>query len=326
MTARRRRPRISVVMPLRNAARWLRDALDGLYAQTFTDFEILAIDDGSHDGTRRMLRAERDPRLKILETVGTGIAGALNAGLAAAAGDLIARQDGDDRSHPARFEAQVAALDRSPELSVLATCADFMDDSGAPLSNQWTGIVRSEQDPATTPAQLRALLPLTCCLVHGSVMMRTAVVRGAGGYRRAFAPAEDYDLWLRLLSGGHRLAKLPRRLYQYRVHATQSSASLRDLQTHQAVRAKLEYVRRRCGWLPARPALRIADRARGARVYRAAAPECGFRVADARERWDVLAVTDFESIEGRARSLRRAVESGGVVREGNLFVRKGASA
>ena len=93
-----RRPRVSVVLPVRKAVRRIRESLDSLYAQTFTDFEILAVHDGSSDGTADLLRAEQDPRLRVLTTGGHGIVAALNHGIAMATGDLIARQDANDSS------------------------------------------------------------------------------------------------------------------------------------------------------------------------------------------------------------------------------------
>ena len=207
-------------------------SLDSLYAQTFTDFEILAVDDGSTDGTADLLRDERDPRLQVLTTDGQGIVAALNHGLAAARGDLIARQDADDSSRADRLARQVAWLDRWVSVDVLATCAEYIGLDGRPVETDWTRTVRAEHDTATTPEAIRALLPRANCLTHGSVVMRASAVRAAGGYREAFATAEDHDLWLRLLPG-HRFAKLPVRLYRSRLDPAQPGPLRRGDQAEQ---------------------------------------------------------------------------------------------
>src|SRR5437879_4073189 len=93
-------PRISIVLPVRNGQPFIRAALDSLYRQTFGDFEIVVIDDGSTDGTRDLLRAERDPRLRVVINEGCGLGAALNLGLRLATGEYVARQDADDESHP----------------------------------------------------------------------------------------------------------------------------------------------------------------------------------------------------------------------------------
>jgi hypothetical protein len=124
------------------------------------------------------------------------------------------------------------------------------------------------------------------------------VLRAAGGYRPETVPAEDYDLWLRLLPT-HRFLKLRQRLYRHRLHAAQSGARRRPEQVHQSILAKLRYLRRQVPGLPARPRLAIEGGGRGDAFYRAAAPAAGFEVVSG-PGWDVLAFTDFARVPSHA--------------------------
>ena len=296
-------PRVSVLLPVRNGMPWLPEAMASILAQTWTDFELLAIEDGSTDGTGAYLRGLTDPRLRVIATGGLGIAGALNAGLAHARGEYVARHDADDRSRPTRFARQVAALEHRRDVSVVSTIADYIDDAGHPVNNTWTRTVREQQDVATTAAAIAALMPITCCVTHGSVMARTRVLRAAGGYRAAFEPADDYDLWLRLLPE-HKFLKLSERLYVYRLHDAQLGATSRETQIRNAIRAKLLYVRRLYPRLPSPTGLRIVGRTRGDDYYAAVASELGFVPRYRSDDWDVAALTDFGSLAAAEQALR----------------------
>jgi glycosyltransferase involved in cell wall biosynthesis len=307
-----------VVLPVRDGLPFLPAAVSSVLRQSLADLELIVVDDGSRDGTDRYLADLDDARLRVIRSPGRGVADALNAGLAAARGRYLARQDADDRSAPDRFARQVAWLDAHPSVAVLATCARIVDEADRPVDDEWTRTVARQQDPAQSPAAIRELMPLTCCITHGSVMARTHVLRSAGGYDAATVPAEDYDLWLRLLPG-HDFAKLPERLYDYRVHATQSGARRREEQTARVIEAKLRFVRRQVPALPtpARLALPCADR--GAALFRRYAPREGFlaEAAGGESPADVVAVTDFGAVERFAGELRPR----GYRQFGNLFVR-----
>jgi glycosyltransferase involved in cell wall biosynthesis len=282
---------VSVLLPVRDGMPWLPAALDSLARQTLRDLEVIVLEDGSTDGTRACLGAWRDPRVRVVPTGGVGIAAALNAGLAEARGLYVARQDADDESRPQRLARQAAHLDAHPDVAVVATVADYVDLDGRPIENTWVRTVRRQQDTALTPEAIARLMPVTCCVTHGSVMARAAVLREAGGYRPDRVPAEDYDLWLRLLRR-HRIAKLGEPLYQYRVRPGGASAR----QTDMAILSKLEHLVR------VRPdvaggALALLGTARGDAFYRAVAPRLGFRVVSLREPWDVLAVTDLTRLD-----------------------------
>lgn len=334
------KPQVSVLMPVRNGLPWLREALGSLSAQTLSDLEFIVLEDGSTDGTREFLESWADDRLRVIPTGGIGISAALNIGLGAACAPLVARQDGDDVSAPQRLQAQADYLRLHQDVGVLGTVAAYIDVDGQPIENDWVHTVRHQQDVALEPAEIRELMPLTCCLTHGSVMARTALLRAADGYREEAAPAEDYDLWLRLLPRTS-FAKLPERLYLYRVHDAQVSARRRDQQLLKTLTVKLENLRRVCPQLPSPARVVVAGSGRGAAYYRALASCQGFTIAptppaltperlsllDDRtvRTWmldacDVLVVANFADLDAYIRVLAPEVNAARVVRVGNFFV------
>jgi hypothetical protein len=335
-------PRVSVIMPVRNGLPFLEEALAGLSSQTLSDFEIIALEDGSTDATPQVLASWLDARLRVIPTGGLGIGGALAVGLREARAPLIARQDADDISMPDRLQKQVAFLERYPHIDLVGCTAEYVDSESQVVENDWIRQIRAQQDVAVTPDQIRDLMPLTCCLTHGSIVARADVLRAAGGYRQAFSPAEDYDLWLRLLPDAQ-LAKLPDRLYRYRIHGEQATTQAKDRQIRHTIAAKLGYLRRLYPGLPTPARLAIVGGGRGEEAYCAAAPEHRFvpvpgLPALSRERlpylarprvrrrafdgWDVLVVSDFAALDGYRTMFCAANGEGGLVRTGNFFVKE----
>jgi hypothetical protein len=334
------KPRVSVLMPVRNGLPWLHDALDGLSRQTLEDIEIVVLEDGSTDGTMDLLASWHDRRLRIIRTGGVGIGAALNIGLAAARAPLVARHDADDVSVPERLERQHEYLSTDGDIGLLASSADYIDADGRALDNEWVRTVRRQQDPACTPEAIAQLMPLTCCITHGSIMARTELLRAAGGYRQELSPADDYDLWLRLLPHT-RMARLPERLYRYRVHRTQISQTASGRQLLYTLVAKLSYLRSVQPRLPRPARMIVIGAGRGAACYRALAASHGFELVPpppalgrdrlvlledpAVRRWtlqscDVLVVSGFGDVEPYARALNAVAASGDAVCVGNFIV------
>lgn len=212
MTASGPIPVISVVIPVYNAAPYLTAALASVQAQTFADFEIIAVDDGSTDGSAAILDgiAATEPRLRIIRRPNTGIVGALNDGLAAANGEFIARMDADDLCLPERFARQVDHLRRDPDCVGVGSAFRFIDDTGAHLKE-----CRRQPDHAAIERDL--LAGDGGALIHPAVMFRRAAVTRAGGYRESAQWVEDLDLYLRLAQLGQ-LANLDAVLLYYRLH------------------------------------------------------------------------------------------------------------
>jgi glycosyltransferase involved in cell wall biosynthesis len=209
-------PRVSVLMPVRDAEPHLAEALASVFAQSFRDFELLVWDDGSRDGSARILRefAERDPRMVVASGPPRGYVAALNDLLARARGEYLARMDADDICLSERFERQVAFLDAHPDVVCVGTATDRIDGRG-----RWIG---RRIPPLDDAAIQEELLAGHNPIVHPSAMLRTEAVRAVGGYDEELTPAEDLDLWLRLGERG-RLANLADVLLRYRMHANSVS-------------------------------------------------------------------------------------------------------
>ena len=229
-------PRVSVLMPVRNGGSYLDSALNSIRAQSFQEFEFVVVDDGSTDATPSVLarHAAGDARIRVLTAGGRGIVDALNQGLAAARGALVARMDADDVAEPHRIGRQVAEMEARPDLVLLGSAAVRIDAQGRTI-----GPLAVETDPERLAEALRSHNPF----LHPTVIMRREAVEAAGGYRRQFTLAEDYELWTRLARLGT-LANLPDVLLRLRRHRNQSSHSHRREQ--RAVHALV----RRTAWNP----------------------------------------------------------------------------
>ena len=207
-------PAVSILMPVRNEAPFLPQALRSLLAQTFSDWELIAVDDGSTDDTPRILSqaANTDSRIRVLQNEGKGLVPALNRGLAACSAPLVARMDADDVAHPERFAEQVRFLAANPEVGLVATSFRHF-----PRQHVGMGMTGYEQwqNQLLSHEAIMADLFVESPFVHPSTMMRREVLEGVGGYRD-MGWAEDYDLWLRLAAAGTRFARLPRQLFFWR--------------------------------------------------------------------------------------------------------------
>jgi glycosyltransferase involved in cell wall biosynthesis len=213
-------PAISVIMSVFNGGKHLYAATQSILAQRFTDFEFLILNDGSTDDSSDILRAlaARDPRITLIERENRGLVASLNELVTAARAPLIARMDCDDIAVERRLEKQFAYLQAHPEIGVVGTNTHELDDDGR--------LYACTDFHATDGEAVRAALVAGPPLCHPSVMMRTALVRKAGGYREAFRHAEDYDLWLRL-SEVTEITNLPDRLLLYRRSTGQVSQKYR---------------------------------------------------------------------------------------------------
>src|SRR5215475_522188 len=163
-------PAVSVIMPVRNGAEWLAEAVASVRAQEFGEFEFLIVDDGSDDGTADMLSgfAAADHRIRTLRQPPQGIVAALNAAIAQARAPYLARLDADDRARPDRLGKQFAFMEAHPEIGLLGTFAECIDA---------VGNIVGRLGPPIDATRLAHVLERTNPFVHSSVMMRTALVR-----------------------------------------------------------------------------------------------------------------------------------------------------
>jgi glycosyltransferase involved in cell wall biosynthesis len=234
--------RLSVILPCRNAAAFLPDAIASLAAQTFTAFEVVAVDDGSTDATARLLAdwAARDARVRVFGTPGIGVVGALRYGVRSARGELIARMDADDVAHPERLAAQLALLDARPDIAACGTQVRYFPAAavrdGARRYAAWLNAL-------VEPDALARDVFVECPIAHPTLCVRASALAAAGGYRDCDWP-EDHDLVLRIWAAGGRLANVPRVLLDWREHgrrlsridARYSNAAFHRCRAHHLVR------------------------------------------------------------------------------------------
>ena len=205
-------PTISVILACHNAERYLASAVRSIVAQTFRDFELILIEDGSTDRSSEICRqlAAEDSRIKLVSRPNKGLTKTLNEGLSLATAPLIARMDADDLSLPSRFEKQVAYLNQHPDCVCLGSRVTLIDPYDSPIS-----VTDHKLDHGGIDADL--LKGIGWAIVHPAAMMRTDAMRRVGGYREQFTTSQDLDLWLRLAEIG-KLANLSEPLLQYRQH------------------------------------------------------------------------------------------------------------
>ncbi len=223
-------PKISILMPVRNEERYLQATLDSLFRQTCTDWELIAVDDGSSDGTASILAeaARADKRVQVIRREGGGLVAALNIGLEACRAPLLARLDGDDICHPRRFERQAAFLDAQPEIGLVASAFRHFPRTGL---KQGMVDYESWQNGLTDHALVIRDLLVESPFVHPSIMTRRSIMADLGGYQDNGWP-EDYDLWLRMATSGVTFARLPQTLLFWRDHPQRATRTMNEYATH----------------------------------------------------------------------------------------------
>jgi glycosyltransferase involved in cell wall biosynthesis len=227
-------PRISCLLAVWNGEAHLADAIRSILDQTFRDFELIVVDDGSTDATRRILHHFRceDRRIRLFEQPHTGLVAALNRGMSLASGEYIARMDADDISAPQRFEIQAKFLDQHPAIGICGTWVETFGDG----RNE---IVRYPCDDGA----IRSSLLFNSSLAHPSVMLRSNLwVRHSLSYHACARHAEDYDLWVRA-APLTRFGNIPVPLLRYRVHSEQVGARHRKEQEASSRHIRLAQMR-----------------------------------------------------------------------------------
>lgn len=215
-------PKVSAIMPAYNAERFIQHAVGSILAQTFEDFELIILNDGSTDNTRPIIEAYSDPRIRLINKENSGVASTLNLGLEEARGEFIWRHDADDISLPQKLEKEMAFLDAHPEFVLCATQVAFMSERGNVAWNK-----RQPKEDWLGSAAYREVLfedfspysPVT----HGTTLFRRSILQNTGGYREAFITSEDIDMWLRFLEHG-RLAVINECLSLHRLSTSSATA------------------------------------------------------------------------------------------------------
>lgn len=209
-------PAVSIILPVYNAGKFLKATIQSVLAQTFTDFELIIINDGSTDLSEEIIQKFTDPRIIYLYQNNQGLGQTLANALQMARGNLIARQDADDIALPTRLEKQIEFMRNHPEIVLLGTWADIIDEN-----DQLQPYVHQHPVDHHT---LKLDLVFNNPFVHSSVVFRYREVNELGGYSKRRNFLEDFDLWSRL-SHRYQVANLPETLLLYREVASGISKS-----------------------------------------------------------------------------------------------------
>ncbi len=210
-------PEVSVIMPSYNAETFISESIDSILQQSFTDFELILIDDGSTDRTLDIIKqyAASDARIVVIEKENSGQTDSMNVGIYKSRGQLIARLDNDDIAMPDRLKKQVAYMRRLPDVVLLGTCAFEIDLYGS--------TIKKDDYPTNHAHLLNNLKRIKRFFSHSSVMFRSTVVKHIGGYNPRYKIAQDYDLWFRLSEMGQ-IACLKEHLVKIRNYPNSSSS------------------------------------------------------------------------------------------------------
>ena len=228
-------PEVSVVLPLYNGEKYLQEAIDSILRQTFPDFELVILDDGSTDTSSAIAKSYNDPRIRFYRQENAGLAAALNNAIGYAKGKYIARMDQDDISSEKRLEIEHRFLEENIAIGLVGTWISIIDDRGK--------LVAHKKEPVT-PHEIRRKIQTYNCFNHGTVMFRRSVYDQAGGYLVAFpesTPNEDYSLWLRMLEFCEG-ENIPQFLYFWRRHPESISSMHRESQQGQRVLLSQRYI------------------------------------------------------------------------------------
>lgn len=206
-------PKVTVLIPCFNGAKYMAPMLSSLRAQTLKDFNVMLVNDGSTDESSAVFAelTRRDRRFSLVEIAqNQGIVNALNTGLERSDSELIARLDVDDMAHPLRLEIQQKVFREESSIGLVGSAVNIINDAGLN-----TGVVCF---PTYHRAISIGLAEGRFVIAHPAVMVRRELVARLGGYEQQTQHAEDLDLWLRLLNSGCKFKNLSSRLTNFRVH------------------------------------------------------------------------------------------------------------
>lgn len=200
-------PLVTVLMPAYNAAAYIAEAIGSVLTQTFTDFELLIINDGSTDDTEKIIRSFNDPRIRLINQDNQGVSQTLNNGIGLSLGTYIARFDADDICHPLRLQQQVVFLNQHPGYVLVGSDAEYIDRQGE--------FVFEFRYRAYTNEEIQALPSHICPFSHPTVMYRKEAVIAAGMYDINAHNFEDHLLWRKMIGVG-KVHNISEKLVKYR--------------------------------------------------------------------------------------------------------------
>ena len=203
------KPEITVLMPAYNAEKYIGEAIASVLEQTFTDFELLIINDGSTDTTQQIIDSFSDPRIRLINQANQGIAAALNIGLLNARADLIARFDADDICMPERLRVQHDFLLGHPDYIIVGSDAEYINMNG-----EYVFTCRLQ---AHTNEEIQELTSTKCPFIHSGVLFRKEFIMYAGGYNTNAYAFQDHLLWSKVIKLG-KACNLPQALLEVRLN------------------------------------------------------------------------------------------------------------
>ena len=201
-------PKLSVIMSAYNSSETIERAMSSILDLSFSDFELVVLNDGSTDDTEAKILSFDDDRIKYHRLDHAGLTKALNFGVSLAEAEIIVRHDSDDWSEPNRFTKQVELLDSHPDLALVSSWHNVVD-----LEGKYLGQKPTAGDDGSLKRMLRRRNPFC----HGTVMVRKSAFETVGGYNEDLLFSQDYDLWLRMAGAGIKFACIPEPLYNYSI-------------------------------------------------------------------------------------------------------------
>lgn len=231
-------PKVSVLIPFRNAAKYVQACIDSIQAQTYSDFEVVWVDDHSEDASATMIVHSNDQRFQIAQNTGEGIADALNTGLALCRAAYIARMDADDLMPANRLFLQAQWLDRHPNTGLVSGQVELF-----PNTAENAGYVRYVNwiNSLQTNVEIHLSRFVESPLAHPSVMFRKSMIKRFGSYARGDFP-EDYALWLQWLEDDVVMEKIPEIVLHWRDHGTRLSRQSPQYREEAFEQIKLPYL------------------------------------------------------------------------------------
>jgi glycosyltransferase involved in cell wall biosynthesis len=204
------KPLVTVLMSVYNGEKFLREAIESILSQIFTDFEFLIINDASTDSSREIVLSYQDDRIRLIDSEeNIGLTKSLNKGLKLARGEYIARMDADDISAPERLQKQFDYLENNPSLTVVGSWAFLIDENGKPI-----GESHIPADFGSIMGDLFFYNPI----MHSTTFFNKEFILRIGGYDENFIRAQDYELWIRIIKNKGKIQNIPEYIIKYRFH------------------------------------------------------------------------------------------------------------
>jgi glycosyltransferase involved in cell wall biosynthesis len=213
--------RVSILLTCYNHLRFLPEALASITSQTFTDYEIIAIDDGSTDGTREWLSEQTVPMKHIFNEQNLGTYGSLNVALAAATGEFVAVLNDDDVWRPEKLARQIEVMDAHPHVGIVHTDGDFIDGDGNVIPGSPLGFAF----PRFETGDILAGLLYENKIIASAALVRRQILVNLGGFNEAYFGSGDWEMWLRVCEGWA-AGFVAEPLTRYRVHGANASHKL----------------------------------------------------------------------------------------------------